>query len=111
MGISFQKNSIIYGMGSILPKALGFILIPLYTRYFTVEEYGMLSLLGVILQLFTFIFLIGISSAAMRFYFSPGASNEYQNRLYGNAVILLILIPIFLYTLTTPLMHFISDIF
>ena len=48
----FQKikeagsHTIIYGLGSVLQAALGFVLIPLYTRYFTTDMYGVLALVN-----------------------------------------------------------------
>ena len=40
-----MKHSTIYGMGGVLTRFLGFILLPMYTRYLTPTDYGILSLL------------------------------------------------------------------
>ena len=39
------KHSAIYGFGSVLNRLIGFILLPLYTRYLTTVDYGISSLL------------------------------------------------------------------
>lgn len=108
---TLAKTSIVYGTGAILTKAFGFFLIPLYTRYFTVEEYGILALLNIMLQLVTFVFLLGISSAAMRFYFDPDADEVFRKQLYGNSMLLLLIFPTVLLLLTGPLVYFLVDRF
>ncbi len=105
IGNSFIKDSVVYVTGAVLTKALGFFLIPLYTRYFTVEEYAILSLLNIILQLLTFVLLLGISSAAMRFYFNPGIDDAYRRKLYGNAFLLLLILPAALSMVVGPLIY------
>lgn len=46
--VSF-KDSMIYGIGNIAVKVIGFILIPLFTnpRYFSVEDFGTITLLDI----------------------------------------------------------------
>ncbi len=87
------KESFIYGIGGILNRAIGFLLIPLYTGYLTVEEYGALALLGVILQLSAFVGLSGVGAACLRLYHDD-ANEERQKELYGNATLFLIAWPI-----------------
>jgi O-antigen/teichoic acid export membrane protein len=63
------SHSVIYGMGRYLDKFIGFLLIPLYTRYLVPADYGILALLSIISSL-GFIFLnLGQSSALFRSYF------------------------------------------
>lgn len=60
------KHSIIYGLGNILPKLLGFILLPIYTRYLTPADYGILSLLVVTSSIAYIIAQVGLGSALFR---------------------------------------------
>ena len=43
------KDSLVYGLGNIAVKVIGFILIPLYTdpKYFSVDDFGILGLLDI----------------------------------------------------------------
>jgi O-antigen/teichoic acid export membrane protein len=43
------KDSIVYGLGNIAIKIVGFILIPLYTdpKYFSVEDFGIMTMLDI----------------------------------------------------------------
>jgi O-antigen/teichoic acid export membrane protein len=87
------KDTAIYGAGALLTKTLGFLLIPLYTRYLDVADYGTLALLNLLLQVFSFICLLGVSTAAMRGYHDVGATPDSQHAVYGNATLLLLLAP------------------
>ncbi len=87
---SLIRSSTIYTAGALLNKALGFFLIPLYTRCLPVAEYGALSLLNLGLQLLGFVFLFGVSSAAMRDYYEPGADDKHRREVYGTALLILL---------------------
>lgn len=63
------SHTIIYGLGSILQTALGFFFIPLYTRYYTTDMYGALSLINLCGTLAGAVFFLGASSALARSYY------------------------------------------
>lgn len=66
---SLAGQSLIYGIGGMLPKAIGFLLLPLYTRLLSPADYGILaftSTLSAVIQIF---FELGISGAITRFYY------------------------------------------
>ena len=73
---STLKNSFIYSLGSISTKLAGLILIPLYTDYLTVSEYGILALLEISSQLIIAVFSMKINSALFRWYWEE----EYRNK-------------------------------
>ena len=54
-----MKDSVLYGIGNVAVKLVGFILIPLYTdaEYFSTADYGLMGLLEVTSQIF-FIFRV-----------------------------------------------------
>ena len=39
------KHSAVYGSAVLLTRAVGFLLLPLYTRYLSLEDYGVIELL------------------------------------------------------------------
>lgn len=63
------SHTLIYGLGSVLQTALGFILIPLYTRYYSTDMYGTLALITLCGTLAGSVFYLGASSALSRSYF------------------------------------------
>jgi O-antigen/teichoic acid export membrane protein len=60
------KHSIIYGLGRVLSKLLGFVLLPIYTRHLTPNDYGILSLLTVTNSVASMIAQWGMGSALFR---------------------------------------------
>ncbi|MCB0324877.1 MAG: oligosaccharide flippase family protein, partial [Bdellovibrionales bacterium] len=80
------KNSLIYGLGDLLTKLVGFLLIPLYTHYLTTAEYGVLELLDLTSYIVGFLLAMGIAQAVMRFYFEY-ESEEERNRVVSVALL------------------------
>ncbi|MQY78700.1 MAG: oligosaccharide flippase family protein [Bacteroidetes bacterium] len=65
---STVKNALIYGLGNISAKLVGFVLIPLYTRNFSTAEYGILGMVEITTQIFIVLFGISLYSAFFRWY-------------------------------------------
>ncbi len=65
---STVKNSLIYGLGNVSVKLVGFILIPLYTGHFSTAEYGVLGVVEITSQLLVALFGMSLFSAFFRWY-------------------------------------------
>lgn len=63
---SLAKHSVIYGMGSLLTKLLGFLLLPIYTRYLTPADYGILALLFIMGSATDILVRLGFGPAIFR---------------------------------------------
>jgi O-antigen/teichoic acid export membrane protein len=59
-------HSALYGLGSVLNRLIGFILLPLYTRYLTPVDYGISSLLLTTNSVAVIMANLGIGSALFR---------------------------------------------
>ena len=66
---SVTKHFLVYGLGNVLSKIAGFILIPVYTHYLATSEYGTLELLELTTYVAGMFLAVGISESVMRFYF------------------------------------------
>ncbi len=64
------KQSAIYGIGSIVTPLAGFVMLPLYARYLTPAEYGVLAITVVVTSFLSLVFSLGINSGIIRFYFA-----------------------------------------
>lgn len=62
------QHALIYGAGHILTRAVGFLLLPLYTHALSQEDFGLLSLLFAYLAAMTIVYGFGIDSAFFRYY-------------------------------------------
>ncbi len=61
------KHSLVYGISNIAQKASGVILLPLFTYYLTVEEYGRYGLLYITAIILSQSLVLGQSSAVIRY--------------------------------------------
>ena len=69
------RHSAIYGLGSIVARVLGVLLLPLYTRYLSPSDYGLIETLVALSAVLTALVAQGMKSAFFRFYFdSPNSS-------------------------------------
>ena len=63
-----SRETLIYGSGLLLARGIGFLLIPLYTRYLTPADYGVLDLIELASFILGYLFLLGIDEALLREY-------------------------------------------
>lgn len=74
---SLFKQTFIYGLATVLPRMLSFILVPLYTNpeVLSVEEYGRVSFIFAYFVLFNVVLAYGMETAFFRFF------NKEDNQL------------------------------
>jgi O-antigen/teichoic acid export membrane protein len=72
------RHSAIYGLGSIVARILGVLLLPLYTRYLTPGDYGLIETLVALGAVLSALVAQAMKSAFFRFYFD---SEEESRRL------------------------------
>ncbi|KPJ59520.1 MAG: hypothetical protein AMJ46_10915 [Latescibacteria bacterium DG_63] len=93
------KQSAIYGIGSIVTPFIGFVMLPVYSRYLTPAEYGVLAVTAVVIAFLSVLIALGISSGLLRFYFAYGKRREKDEviissllfSLFSSAVFILVL--------------------
>ena len=61
--------SVVYGLGSVLSRSLAFLLLPLYTRHLSTEDYGIVAVTATVSSVLVAIFPLGLHGAVARFYF------------------------------------------
>src|SRR5687768_10166517 len=66
---SILKHGSIYGISRILSRAVGFLMIPVYTRFLDPEGYGILELLDLTLSVMGLVIANGINSSIFKFYY------------------------------------------
>ena len=66
------KNSSLYTLAGILPYSISFFMLPVYTRYMTPDDYGILSLISTFSAMLTPFISLQLGSALSRYYFDYG---------------------------------------
>jgi O-antigen/teichoic acid export membrane protein len=72
------KPTIIYGMASMLPALLGFVLLPFYSKHLSTTEFGIIAAMGVMSSVISVFSNLALDRAAFRFYFD--SSDEAQRK-------------------------------
>jgi O-antigen/teichoic acid export membrane protein len=76
------RQSLIYGLGTFSTKLAGFVLIPLYTRHFSVAEFGILGLLEVSGAVVISFFGFSLSSGFFRWYWDKSSDGKKDSLFF-----------------------------
>lgn len=82
-------HSTVYVLGGTLQKALGFLLIPLYTRFIPPAEYGIVGMATAIEGVLTAVLGFGLHGSLSRYYFDLEASPDRLRRFITTHVVFL----------------------
>jgi O-antigen/teichoic acid export membrane protein len=104
------KNIPIYTIGDILPKAMGFFLLPIYTRYLTPADYGIVRSLGAISFILVILFTLAFDRSLFRLYFDY-KDEEDKKDLLGTIFITITAFSTILLFILFALQHWIGQIF
>lgn len=78
---SIAKGSLLYTAGQVLTKASAFLLIPLYTRFLTPDDYGIVGYMQFVSQILATILMFGFYASQARFFYQhkndPTVIGEY----------------------------------
>jgi len=80
-------ETVLYGLGSIIPRFLNFLLVYLHTDVFPPEEYGIITKLFAYVAVINIIFMFGMETAYFRFASKPGADERRIFNLAQTVVI------------------------
>ena len=86
------RLSVIYSLGDISNKGLAFLLLPLYTRFLTPDDYGILAITTMISAFLSMLLSFGMISAILRFYYLF-TDDVQRRRFYGAMWVFLLLLP------------------
>jgi O-antigen/teichoic acid export membrane protein len=84
-----SKNMAVYGLGDVAISVVNFLLLPLYVRYLSPGDYGVLGLLGSVEVIAKIFFRWGLDGAFMRLYYD--APDEAGRRRLASTIFLFLL--------------------
>lgn len=100
---SLVRHTVVYGLGSALTAAGGFLLIPIYTHALSPDQYGVLELLNRIIDVVILLSFLGTRQAFMRFYFDSEDSKSRQ-AVTGTTLVFSVLMCLVLELILIPLL-------
>ena len=86
------KHSLVYSISNIAIKVSGVILLPLYTHYFSVEEYGRLGLVLVITVLISQSLILGQNISIIRYNNALEFSDKRKSILFTLTILIILTI-------------------
>src|SRR5271165_2616947 len=84
---NLTKHGTIYGGGMMLSKAVGFLMIPFYTRYLSTADYGTLELLDLSVSLFGLTVMMWLNASIVRYYYEY-EDQENRNEVMGTVLLM-----------------------
>jgi len=85
------KSVIIYGFLSVVGRLVGLFLVPIYTRVFTPEQYGIIDLVETVIAIVAIFGSLHLESAVQRFYYEAENRGELKKYLSSTLWSILVL--------------------
>ncbi len=89
------KQTFIYGLATVLPRMLTFLLLPLYTKFLEPNSYGVVTVIFSWFAIFNVLLAYGMETAFFRFYHSADNRKKMVSTsllsLLGSTVVFLVL--------------------
>jgi len=82
---AFLRDGVVYTIPSVVSRGIGILLVPVYTRVLTVEDYGSLDLLTTFGALVALTIPLEISQGLARYY--AGETDENRRRQYASTAL------------------------
>lgn len=79
------SDSAIYGLSNFAQKAIGFLMLPIYTRHLTPSDYGTVSMMQILLDVVSLFFGMQIETAVFRHYYKA-RNQEERHRVISSAL-------------------------
>jgi O-antigen/teichoic acid export membrane protein len=102
------KNTALYTLGNLIPKAAAFFLLPLYTRVLIPADYGIISAVGLLGSICVILFSLAIDRSVCRLYWDH-KTDEAQALYLGSVILpLWVISSVMLFLLIFPLRGVVS---
>lgn len=82
------SHTLVYGIGNILNRFLGFILLPVYTHFYNPAQFGVFSLVYALWFFAAVFYLFGMETSFQKF-FVEAKTSDGQKKIFGSTLILI----------------------
>ena len=105
------KNAGIYGIVQILQGAIGFFLLPIYTRFLTPNDYGIVSIVTSVTGFLGMFYLLGLNGAISKYYYEYQDDESQFKKFIGTIITIILIISLVLTIFLFGTHHFLLDKF
>ena len=84
------SHTVIYGIGLVLNKSIGFILLPLYTNYFSPSDWGVFNIVWSLWIFLSVVYSLGFENSFMKFFIEEKKA-EKKKVIYSSILLFLAL--------------------
>nr|WP_294872385.1 oligosaccharide flippase family protein [uncultured Pedobacter sp.] len=78
---ALAKDSVIYGLSSVITRTITIFLVPIYTRIFTPQDYGVINLINTTFFLVGMFCVFGLDSSAARWFYDSENENDKKSTI------------------------------
>lgn len=101
------KSFSVYFISGLLNSSIGFLLIPIFTKYLTTEDYGTLSMFNIFIGIFSILIMLGADGSIRREFYE--LSGKKYSKYFSSAAFLTILSFLFLLIVIFIFSDFIAE--
>lgn len=87
-----SKLSVTYLVGDVLTNGFAFILLPVYARFLSPEDFGIVAIINVVRSMLVMVMSFGLNNAVMRFYYQS-STDRARKELLGVIWAFLLFVP------------------
>jgi len=102
------KSFFSFGLATVIERVIAFLLLPIYTRYFTTAEFGIIDLITVVIGVIIIFAHLQLETSLQRYYFDY--EGEEKNLFISTIVITMTILSIILAIILTLGSTLISDL-
>ncbi len=86
------KGSSIYTITAFLQRGIGFLLLPLYTRYLTPDDYGILAVVSAVSTFLSILCMLSLNGSMTRYYFEYRDKPSLLKEFWGTVLTFILMI-------------------
>ncbi|UCE07837.1 MAG: oligosaccharide flippase family protein, partial [bacterium] len=103
--LRLTKQSLIYGIGQVLSKAIVIVLLPIHTDKLTTDQYGVFNILLLFIGLMAIVYSFGLNTAFLQFYLLESDKknkDKYFTTAFVATLVIAAVLSLFVYSFKVP---------
>ena len=85
-----SKHTLVYGIGGVLNRLIGFFLLPVFTAYLAPADYGLYAMLGLVAFVATSVFSLGLGAGVGPCYFEGNRPDQKERTIWTTFLLLML---------------------